>query len=225
MIPSDKILPVIGIPRSGTSLVMQTLKLLEVPIAGDKFLKNSKEKWNPLGFWEVPYVVFDGVRELGDYGGKAIKLVSNGFVRTNKALVWKTILCLRCPFEIRQSNKKVNDDNNIDSFSYLLLMSRILELMLDQKPQDWLVVDYEDTLKEPFRFVKELAAFAEVGLNKKAIDNIQPKLRTCEGDIAVSSGEKTISDALLLYDILHNPWNAQRSDIERILNWTKREVA
>lgn len=101
---NDKIIVVTGEPRSGTSLMMQTLKHLGVEVVGEmvsssieKRLKNSSEftederkevercfkhtqKMNPIGFYEIPGIVVRGVRGrvAEKYKGKAIKIVTSG---------------------------------------------------------------------------------------------------------------------------------------------------
>jgi len=101
---SETMTVVSGEPRSGTSLMMQTLALLGVPIIGDEYpgdaafraqLKaaESEEKrhqgmtqrmeraraLNPRGFWEVSGVVMQGVRHAREeFKGKAIKIVTHG---------------------------------------------------------------------------------------------------------------------------------------------------
>ena len=96
-----------GEPRSGTSLMMQTLELLGVPVAGDKFPQEGRDdaritemppgkerdraeaqqkarldhakKMNPRGFYELPGIVMGGLRHMrDDLKGKAIKVVTNG---------------------------------------------------------------------------------------------------------------------------------------------------
>ena len=83
----DKIVMVTGAPRSGTSLQMQTLDLLGVPINGDRFPEGNRDKiknhlserqkeqsenLNPKGFYEIGGVVIWGVRDISDYKGKAV---------------------------------------------------------------------------------------------------------------------------------------------------------
>lgn len=204
--------------------MMQTLKHLEVPIAGQKFLKDSKEKWNPLGFYEVPYVVFDGVRELGEYGGKAIKLISQALVRTRKDIIWKSILCLRCPFEIRQSNAKIGEGRDVSAHTYIMFLSRILEIMLSQPAEKWLVVDFEDMLYEPEKEVSRIAEFLGVPVQESAIQNVNKSMHLSLGDCYFDDSDEIIETALDLYKTLHNPWEAPSSMIEKLLSWTKAEV-
>jgi len=105
---SDKITIVSGEPRSGTSLMMQTLKALGAPVTGSaspqedrlKHFKDEEGKWlpeyeskkvdierrikhsemmNPVGFYETEFVS-SGVRgvEAERFKGKVMKIVTSG---------------------------------------------------------------------------------------------------------------------------------------------------
>jgi hemerythrin superfamily protein len=108
----DKIIVVSGQPRSGTSLMMQTIEILGVPIWGYKYpleeIKLKRFWWlskagrefkkeldkrirhtramNPRGFYEINGLVMRGFRNLPDqYKGHAIKIIVDGlYERENK---------------------------------------------------------------------------------------------------------------------------------------------
>jgi len=109
----DTMTVVSGEPRSGTSLMMQTLALLGVPIMGDEYpgdaamaarvaaLKDTETNHqqaaftkrmersralNPRGFWEVSGVVMQGVRHArDDFKGKALKIITHGLYERQAA--------------------------------------------------------------------------------------------------------------------------------------------
>ena len=102
-----------GEPRSGTSLMMQTLDLLGVPIMGDEYPGDAvmaariagaddtesdhrqaqitkrmerSHALNPRGFWEVSGVVMQGIRHArDDFKGKALKIITNGLYERQAA--------------------------------------------------------------------------------------------------------------------------------------------
>ena len=103
-----------GEPRSGTSLMMQTLELLGAPVAGHKFPQEERsraqtdamppgkerdraeaqaaarlaqtKKMNPRGFYELPGIVMGGLRHMrDDLKGHAIKIVTNGLYEREQA--------------------------------------------------------------------------------------------------------------------------------------------
>ncbi|MCE9556690.1 MAG: hypothetical protein K8T91_25350, partial [Planctomycetes bacterium] len=115
-IPKNQIVVVTGDPRSGTSLMMQTLRALGVPVAGEEFPGDGRRgddgkararELNPGGFWEVPGVVMRGLSDPMPYLGQAIKIISPGVLRTPKENVFRYILCLRDPTSVAQSQTKL----------------------------------------------------------------------------------------------------------------------
>ena len=129
----DLITVVTGEPRSGTSLQMQSLHLLGVPVAGatdpnadDRPDRASSEEYaqaaqthsqhmNPRGFYEVPGVVIHGTRDITKWKGQAIKIVTSGIwprtldngmeLGTPPELVDKYIFCIRHPLQIAESQQ------------------------------------------------------------------------------------------------------------------------
>ena len=225
MIPKNKMLVVSGLPRSGTSLCMQTLLGLGLDVAGDKWVKDNAKKNNERGQWEVTGVVFDGVRDLDEYGGKAIKLVSGGLIRTRKDLIWKGILCLRDPREVLESNNKVNTEAELSSVTYITYMTQILEVLREQDPRDWLIVDYKEPFESRTGYVEKIAKFVNVGLVPlHVVTNIKKRLYHCkskEFDPRDAMGES----AMFLYEVMHNPWNISDKELNDILFWLKDEAA
>jgi len=101
----DKVTIVSGEPRSGTSMMMQTLNILGLPVIGDEKplatkidklatkevelseeekerlekRKNKAEKMNPLGFFEVPGIVMKGLHgdEVDEFYGKIVKIIGS----------------------------------------------------------------------------------------------------------------------------------------------------
>jgi len=104
---------VTGAGRCGSSLMMQTLHLLGVPMLGDPendkgrntlkdYDKSGKiaEKIidvNPKGYWELPInTLYDNLSYgFGDHCGKAIKVLSGLFTDIDATAVEKVILCRR----------------------------------------------------------------------------------------------------------------------------------
>ncbi len=68
-----------GLPRSGTSMMMQILKAGGMPIATDKFRKPDES--NPKGYLEIESII-DRLKEnnqlIFDFRGKVVKIISLG---------------------------------------------------------------------------------------------------------------------------------------------------
>jgi len=86
---------VTGTPRSGSSLMMQTLKLLGVPIVGTKFSYRNKVECNVKGYWELDDHSLDNGIPDDRYKGKAIKCFATELSKTKPALLDKVIVCER----------------------------------------------------------------------------------------------------------------------------------
>ena len=82
---------VCGAARTGTSLAMQTLKLLGVPVPAPRFLKEhcGVEKYNPKGFYEMTDTLY-GVDDHR-YKGMAVKLFGYQLMNTKPHLIHKVI--------------------------------------------------------------------------------------------------------------------------------------
>ena len=103
----NKVCVVTGEPRSGTSLMMQTLDKLGVELIGEEYPQEARiekrieqiedvdkkeeakkqteqrmkhaKKMNPKGFYEIPGVVMQGFKHMkDDWKGKGIKIITNG---------------------------------------------------------------------------------------------------------------------------------------------------
>ena len=87
---------VTGTARTGTSLMMQTLMHLGVPIVGDKFSnENEVEECNPKGYYELPIKeIVNGIHNE-EYRDKGIKLFGYSLSLSDPSLISHIILCRR----------------------------------------------------------------------------------------------------------------------------------
>lgn len=212
-IPENQMIVVSGDPRSGTSLMMQTLNLLEIPISGEKFTQRRGSEpmneiavnLNPKGFFEVPGVVMRGTPDIKEFGGTAIKIISPGLTKTPTNLIYKVILCLRDPRFVAESQTNLQNGVLLDSNPfktaispkrYIIEMGKFLKWLMGQ-PQDFrdkfLIVDYnnflKDTENELDRLISYLGVTVTSAVRRKAIKNVDQSLR--RSDAAFSGwGEK-----------------------------------
>lgn len=82
--------------RSGTSLMMQTLKLLDFPIVGMAYHKEfSHKELNPRGYYDMPMeYTRNGVNSY-KHKGQAIKLYGAQLAKTDHRYISKLIICER----------------------------------------------------------------------------------------------------------------------------------
>ena len=126
-----KFIVVSGEPRSGTSMMMQTLNLLGLNIwqndetrnksKDDTYLKHA-QKLNPKGFFETQFVVrginlermkknaenkdnFENILE--QHNGEVVKIVTRGLLNTSSELIDKIIFCARSPRSIAYSQTEL----------------------------------------------------------------------------------------------------------------------
>lgn len=239
---NDKITIVTGDPRSGTSMMMQTLNFLGVPIAGEEFpgdkrlemsvnrektkfksdldegviqqeeydnlieeidkkngLRKKKMKdMNPGGFFEIPGVVMRGLKEVGEHGGKVVKIVSpgayphHGGQGTPAEIVDKYILCLRDPKSVAQSQTRLTRldpqlvgqedlEWNINPTRYLFENGGLAEYLVNLSDRSqWLVVDYDEFVSDPKTTIDKIIQHLQITPTEeqknKAIGNIRVDL-------------------------------------------------
>lgn len=94
--------------RSGTSLMMQTLRIANCQITGFAFHDEfSHKELNPKGYWSLPMnEMINGVSNHR-YKGNVVKLGGYSLFKTNPEYVDKTIWCRRSPEECKKSIKKL----------------------------------------------------------------------------------------------------------------------
>jgi len=88
---------VTGSCRTGTSLAMQSLLLMGIPVTGDKWAEHLgvPESFNPKGFWDLPLEkTICGIHD-NKYRGKAVKLFGWQLLMTDPDLVTRLIVCTR----------------------------------------------------------------------------------------------------------------------------------
>lgn len=130
-----------GEPRSGTSLMMQTLTLLGVPIwAADEEsrfklpeeLSEHAKKLNPKGFFETPFVSrginleqiekrlqdkpekYEEFKKLlVEHDGHVIKIITGGLLHTSPFLIGKIIFCARNPRAISFSQTELSTNVSV----------------------------------------------------------------------------------------------------------------
>lgn len=196
----EGIILVTGEPRSGTSLMMQTLSILGFPIAGEKFPEHflSEKNLNPKGFYEIPGTVSKGVKEIGPYSGKAIKVICNGAyqhdgIGTPDSIVSKYILCVRNPYSVAKSqndlktNVKVCGDEwskpNLKSIvvRYIIEYGKFLDYVFSNDLSHKIIsVDYDDMRLNTKGVIERISVHLNINpaneLKDKAVQNISGEL-------------------------------------------------
>ena len=182
----NEIVVVSGLPRSGTSLMMQILQASDIEILFDA--ERIADDSNPKGYYE-----FERVKNLAtdkkwliDAQGKAVKVVSHLLHFLPQKYNYKIIFMLRDIKEIiasqhellarhgKASGKTFRADLIVNFTKHLKKTDAFLKT---KHNIEVLYVDYNDLLSEPDNTLSELAEFLNISdLSKKAKLVIDPSL-------------------------------------------------
>ena len=182
----DEIIIVSGLPRSGTSLMMQMLAAGGVTLFTDG--KRVADESNPKGYYEHELVKSLKTKKhwLIDAEGKAIKIVTSHLNSLPANRRYKVIFMDRDIDEIMTSQnkmlkrlgKKVNSKNQ-EQLKGSLLNNRVqaVKWLKSQPNFEVLIVNYAETIKSPFEHGLKVAEFLNMDLViEKMIATIDPKL-------------------------------------------------
>lgn len=87
---------VTGAGRTGTSLMMQTLRIIGIPVAGVDYCAEFPDNGHhPNGCWQLPIAEVRNGIHGHEYDGKAIKLFGPQLAKSNGELVDRVIVCHR----------------------------------------------------------------------------------------------------------------------------------
>jgi len=178
---NEPVIVVSGIPRSGTSLVMQMLATGGVDIATDNIRKADRD--NPKGYFEVEKVkkLKNDANWLKDIKGKTIKIISPLLYHVLPTLRYKIIFVQRNMQEILDSQNKMYQrlqKNTPDIEDSVLAEKFNLHL---KKIQDWikkmnniecLYVHYREILNDPFGHAQKIQEFLHLPLDIEAMSNV-----------------------------------------------------
>lgn len=139
---------VTGLPRSGTSLMMNILKNNGYLV--EDYIKKPKE-FNEDGYFETEETC-SGIREKIRGMGKAYKVILYAFLK--KSVIYddyKVIFCVRNPYAIAVSQQ--NSDNGFGSIEKNLeqITYWYFRFLNEFKNREHLVVDYDEIFEEQTR--------------------------------------------------------------------------
>lgn len=174
---------VTGLPRSGTSLVMQMLYSGGLPVYADD--SREADEHNERGYFEHPDV--DNIREdnsfLKNCEGKAVKIVAHRMYWIDHDLNYRIIYVDRNPYSVAKSQRnmilnkgktpKVTDISLVRR--YRSFKSRFFEDFSDWKI---FTVDYDDILYRPLRNAILIKQFLmNILSTDKMVNTIEPRLK------------------------------------------------
>lgn len=157
------IICVTGSGRDGTSLMMQTLKILGVPVAAPDFIKEHDKirQFNPKGFYELPDLEH-GIKD-DRYDGMAVKMFPATLENTPKELIGKIIRMSRNPTDAAISYcplKDVLEDTKLSAFEIIKFNNSYLDKYLLER--NHILVKFEHFLENPFDVIEMVIDYLDI---------------------------------------------------------------
>jgi len=171
--------------RSGTSLMMQTLKLLGVVVVGYKFHDDfSHKELNPKGYYDLPISETMGGLNTTIYRGKAVKLGGYQLSKTNPKYVDRIIVCVRNKNETIPSILRImKADYNISRIKPNIQNAELAynsnTYLIDEylKSKTHVKIRYEDMIERPNLSLYKICDFLDIKSDiTKAINNIEKRV-------------------------------------------------
>lgn len=174
---------VTGAPRTGTSMMMQTLRILGIPITGEDFSKINPFIGNVKGYWELPEEEISAGISNNRYEGKAVKLFASGLFGTKEVLINKIIYCYRDEQETIASFLKlikkvpIRMEPTIETAEKVVKANKeLIETYLGVCTKPVFRVYFTEMITEPERVISGLCSFLKIqpgpGKIQESIDNI-----------------------------------------------------
>ncbi len=183
----DNVITIVsGLPRSGTSMMMQILESGGMKVVTDNIRKINED--NPQGYYE--YEMVKKIKEdsgwLKETRGKAFKMISQLLYDLPSNENYKVIFMKRKMNEILASQSKMLErmGNSKDSISDEKMgeffdkhLSKLVDWIEGRKYIDVLYIGYNDLLVNPEEHIKILNRFLNYRLNEeKAVKVIDKSL-------------------------------------------------
>jgi len=166
----SEIIVVTGLPRSGTSLMMQILNAAQVPILQDG--KRESDVSNPEGYYELEAVkgIVASNSFLDEADGKAVKIVAPLPIYMNPKLSYKVLFMRRDIEEILLSQEKMlSKDQSSEREKYRTIYEFHLKKtyrFFNEHNIEFLDVNYNDFMKSPEPTLQKVIDF--LGLSAEA---------------------------------------------------------
>lgn len=180
---SRTIYVVSGLPRSGTSLIMQMLAAGGVPILADAV--RAPDDDNPRGYLEDARTLrlWEDTAWLGEGVGKAVKIVAPLLQALPFDYDFRVVLMERDLVEIMASQaamlrRRAADTRQLESFADLVRSLSAFKRWVRYQPNfRCLAVDHRQLLDAPRPHAARIAQFLELDLDARAMaDAVDPAL-------------------------------------------------
>lgn len=171
-----------GLERSGTSMMMQILKMGGMKVAYDD--KRPPDEHNPRGYFELEggkiiNRLIDGSFPIEMYDGMVIKVTAYGLRYLPDGYDYKVIYMLRDIDEIMASMSKMLNENlgDEDRRAFENLNKFALKIMRIREDMKYITVNYRDVIEHPRREIERVNDFLGGVLDvESAVRAVDPAL-------------------------------------------------
>jgi len=170
-----------GLERSGTSMMMQILHKGGMPVAFDS--SRPPNEYNPKGYYELEKgkiinKLMDGTFPMKKYRGRFTKITAYGlkFLHYGR---YKIVYMVRNLDEIMDSMEKMSGpiDRKVEKTLFDKLNRFAIGLMEKRKDMDYIIINYNEVIKNPEGEIKKLNEFLDGKLDvDSAVKAVDPKL-------------------------------------------------
>ena len=172
----DSLIVVTGLPRSGTSLLMQMLAAGGLPVLADQARVADQD--NPRGYLEFEPVrgLLRDSKWLFEARGKAIKIIAPLLVALPPGLACRVILCERDLDEVLDSQQRMlrhHDQLRAPTKERRLLLKdeyqrtlcRVKAILAERTATQILVIEHGTVMSDPYATAERLNSFLSGGLD------------------------------------------------------------
>jgi len=172
----SEIIVVTGLPRSGTSLMMQVLNKAELPILQDGIRESDVS--NPQGYYEledVKNIVADN-SFLDNAVGKAVKIVAPLPIYMKSDLKYKVVFMRRDIEEILQSQEKMlSKDQTSEREKFRTIYEFHLKKtyrFFDQHSIPFIDINYNELMANPVAIIDTVVDFIGLDANAESLSEV-----------------------------------------------------
>ncbi len=177
----SEIIVVTGLPRSGTSLMMQVLNKANLPILQDGVRESDVS--NPQGYYEledVKNIVIDN-SFLDQAAGKVVKIVAPLPVYMKPKLSYKVVFMRRDLEEILRSQEKMlSKDQTSEREKYRTIYEFHLKKtyrFFKENNISWMDINYNELMANPLVELKKVAEYLNLNASAEELaEVVNPEL-------------------------------------------------
>lgn len=193
-----KLIIVLAHPRTGSSMLMQTLRLLNVKVIGQFEREDLPQHANPKGYYEDKKILKKGLTleaidkiEKNESETLAVKIALSGMIQEDRVGQWRymaekgaiVFMPIRSPLEIASSRMvfKASYDNitrfvMISSFlrDYPLHLKSLAKIFLTETPEllsNIHTINHQTAYHKPSQYIQKIIDVAQLSVTEKAVSN------------------------------------------------------